>query len=228
MITKFGSPTSGMGDLLLLTSICKYFPNKLTIQLPSSKEKYSILFKGLANIEITECIYELPSLGWGHYSTRKLRNFFSSSADLLDNRPLVLYSDIESEKWSFDYLKDKPNPVIVVPNCSKEWALVRNMPKTIVEENILNLKSNGFTPILIINKENKYETDYIHQLENLELKKYICLLRKIGLYVGCNTGDEHLAVAVGCSTNVFQPKDGNGFNSIEWNYRHINNKYFLW
>ena len=228
MITKFGSPTCGMGDLLLLTSICKYFPNKLTIQLPPNKQKYSILFDGLANIEITENIYELPSLGSGHYSTKKLRNFFFNNAELLDNRPIVLYSDIESEKWSFEFLENKPNPVILVPNCSKEWASVRNMPKDIVEKNISNLKLNGFTPILMINKENKYETNYEHQLEDLELKKYICLLRRVGFYIGCNTGDEHLAIAVGCSTNVFQPKDGNGFYSIEWNYNHINNTYFIW
>jgi len=228
MICKFGSPTCGLGDLLLLTSICKYFPNELVIQLPFGKEKYSILFENLAKVEITENIYELPSNGFGHYSTRKLRNFFGIDADLLDNRPLVLYTDMDSEMWSFNFLKDKENPVIVVPNCSKGWHSVRSIPKNIFEENLIGLKNNGFTPILITNSDNNYESSYEYQLNDIDLKKYICLLRRVGFYMGCNTGDEHLATSVGCLTHVFQPRDGNGFLSEEWNYNHINSKYFLW
>jgi len=228
IINKFGSPTCGLGDLLLLTSICKYFPNKLTIQLPASKEKYSILFSNLANVEITDEIFELSSPGSGHYSTRKLRNFFGNDASFLDNRPLVLYSDVESEKWSYEYLLNKPNPIILVPNCSIEWHSIRSMPTELFENNLENLIKNKFTPILITNSENKYKSNYEFQLNNIDLKKYICLLRRVGIYLGCNTGDEHLAASVGCMTNVFQPKDGNGFYSSEWNYNHPNSKYFIW
>jgi ADP-heptose:LPS heptosyltransferase len=225
---KFGSSSLGLGDLLLLTSVCKFFPNKFTIQLPLEKEKYSILFDNIANVEITDDIYALPDIGDGHYSTRKLRNFFNEDAIYLDNRPLVLYSDVESEKWAFEYLKNKNNPIIFVPHCSKQWSSVRNMPEEIIKDRFDYLIQNEFTPILILNSDNKYQTNYEFQLENIDLKKYICLLRRVGIYLGCNTGDEHLATSVGCQTIVYQPKDGNGFYGNEWNYNHQNSKYFIW
>ena len=220
MITKFGSSTNGLGDLLLLTSICKFFPNKFTIQIPKNKEKYSILFWGLAEVEITDDINILPDIGNGHYATRKLRNFFSNPL-VLDNRPLVLYSDLESEEWANNFLQDKKNPIILTPNCSKQWASIRNMPKKLA----LDFLNSSEEAILMINSENEFESNHKIKLIDLDLKKTICLFRKVGFYVGCNTGDEHLATAVGCRTFVYQPQHPS-FNKEEWNYKHRNNTYY--
>ena len=146
---KISSVNYGLGDTLLLTSVCKYFPNKLTVQLPPEKEKYSLLFSNIATVEVCEKekMNPLPDLGGGHYATRKLRNFFGEVADGLDNRPLVLYSDPESERWAFQYLKDKPNPAIVVPTCSKQWHNDRSMPVDLFNAVIAQCKKEKFTPI---------------------------------------------------------------------------------
>lgn len=221
MLNKFGSSTSGLGDLLLLTSICKYFPNKFTIQIPENKIKYSILFSGLADIEITNNINTLPDIGFGHYSTRKLRNFFKEDAEILDNRPLVLYSDLDSERWADNFLKQFNNPIIFTPNCSKQWSNVRNIPNDLATD----ILSSNKDMILMINSDNEFSSEYKIKLIDLDLKKMICLFRKVGIYVGCNTGDEHLATAVGCNTFVYQPKSSLSFNPEEWNYRHRNSNY---
>ena len=188
-MNKFGSSSQGMGDNILLTSIIKYFPNQITIQLPVEKKRFSILFEGLANVEITNSIQTIQDLGpcGEHYSTRKLRNFFGEDALLLDNRPLVLYSDIESEKWVAEYLKDKPNPAIFVPTCSPQWKNVRNLPESIAK-NLFNQISEKFTPIVCQSSSNFLDIGE-HQLTDLDIKKYICLLRKAGIYFGANTGD---------------------------------------
>jgi hypothetical protein len=225
---KIGSSTSGLGDNLLLTSILKYFPNQLTIQLIPEKKKFSILFKDLATVEITENINFCKDLGYlgEHYSTRKLRNFFGDHAKLLDNRPLVLYSDIESEIWVSEYLKDKKNPVIFVPTCSKTWSDIRNIPVNIAN-NIFETLKKEYTPIICQSSENYLDIGE-HQLIDLDLKKYICLLRRVGIYYGANTGDEHLMAAVGGKTVVFQPEDNEFFCSSEWNYNHPNSIYYRW
>ena len=226
---KFGSKTSGLGDVLLLTAICKYFPSKFTIQLPKEKERFKILFTGLAEVEICDQseIQTLQDLGTGHYATRKLRNFFGDVADGMDNRPLVLYSNPEDEKWAYEFLKDIGPAAVVTPTCSKEWASVRNMPQKAIDYAINRIKSTGAKPIICQSSANRIETSE-KELVDLDLSKYISLLRRVGGYCGANTGDEHLATAVGCMTYVFQPKDGNGFVSSEWNYDHPCSSYYIW
>lgn len=225
---KFGSSSHGLGDYLLLSAILKYSPNQFTIQLPPEKQRFSILFKDLAKIEITNKIQTLPDLGHcgEHYATRKLKNFFGDDAVLLDNRPLVLYSDIESEKWAAEYLKDKPNPAIFVPTCSPQWKNVRNIPEQIAKNVYKQVESN-YTPIVCQSSSNFLNIGE-HQLTDLDLKKYVCLLRKVGLYFGANTGDYHLMTAVGGRTFVYQPVDHSLFISSEWDYNHPNNIYYTW
>lgn len=226
---KISSINYGLGDTLLLTTVCKYFPKKFTVQLPPEKSRYSILFNHLADIEICEKenMNPLPDLGSGHYATRKLRNFFGEVADRLDNRPLVLYSDPESERWAFEYLKDKVNPIIVVPTCSKQWHNERSMPYDFFYFVIEQCKKEKFTPIVCQSSDNAIDHKEISLLD-CDLKKYICLLRMVKEYIGVNTGDEHLATSVGCRTTVFQPSRPSSFNRSEWNYNHPNSKYLFW
>lgn len=225
---KISSPTYGLGDTLILTSVCKYFPKTFTVQLPPEKSQYSILFDHLAEVEICEKekMTHLPDIGSGHFATRKLRNFFGDDADGLDNRPLVLFSDKDSEIWASRFLKDKRDPCIVVKNCSKFWSKTRSIPDDLFPV-ILETIKKTHTPIVCQSSLNYTETKEIEFID-LDLKKYIALLRQTGFYYGPNTGDEHLAAGVGCRTVVWQPKDCQNFQSSEWNYHHPNSVYLNW
>lgn len=212
---KFGSKTNGLGDILLLTSICKYAPKQFVIQIPEKQKRFACLFEGLAETEITEAINTLRDLGGGHYSTRKLRCFFRE-ADLLDNRPLVIYSDYESEVWADNFLKENcfnKKPVVFQPDCSPQWRSVRRIPEPVVDKAKQNLLKQGY---FIID---------VSAIKTIDLKKYICLLRKVGFYVGANTGDFHLAVSVGAVCNVYEPSNNQFFKDYEWNYEHPSIKY---
>ena len=217
---KFGSKTSGMGDILLLTGVCKYFKNKLTVQIPPAQERFAIFFHELASVEITDNLNFLEDIGSGHYTTRKLRNFLGNDANSLDVRPLVLYNDPESTNWATEYLKDKPNPVVVVPTCSKHWAEVRNVPRHLMDIIIELLITEGKTPIICQSSVNKYDYPEYFSLEDLPIKKYISLLRECGQYCGANTGDMHLAIGVGATCQIIQPRPSPIFNPEEWCYRH--------
>lgn len=225
---KISSPTYGLGDTLILTAVCKYFPKQFIVQLPPEKSHYSILFEHLADVEICEKDKMTPFLGigQGHFATRRLRTFFGDAADGLDNRPLVLYSDKESEIWASNFLKDKKNPCIMVKNCSKYWSETRSIPDDLFPVIVETIKKTH-TPIVCQSSANYTKTEEIEFID-LDLKKYICLLRQTGFYCGANTGDEHLASAVGCRTVVYQPKDSDKFNSLEWNYFHPNSVYLNW
>jgi hypothetical protein len=221
---KFGTTAEGLGDTLLLTSVCKYLKNP-TVQILKKNERFSILFQNICDVEITDDINDLSDIGSGHYSTRKLRNFFKH-ADALDNRPLVLYSDEESELWVSDFLSNIKRPIIFVPKCSKRWDSVRSLNHELCEAIIQEYRNKNLTPILVTNSSNDIDISNIYKLKDLDLKKYICLLRRVGRYVGCNTGDMHLAISVGCITHVFQPESNYGFNEQEWNYKHPSIIYF--
>lgn len=223
---KFGSLTHGLGDTLLLTAVCKYFPNQCTVQLPNNS-KFKILFDNLANVELCEesNIQPIVEIGGGHYSTRKLRHFFGEVADTMNNRPLVLHSNFESEKWAHNFLKDKNNPIIFAPNCSRQWDSVRSLPHSLVESSLDSIKKSGYTPIICQLSSNYRKIEGI-ELVDLDLTKYISLLRQCGFYIGANTGDEHLAAAVGCKTIVYQPESSDKFNNYEWNYNHPSSLYF--
>lgn len=236
MITRFTCGNYGMGDLLLLTAVCKYFPGQFTVEIQESMSRFSVFFDKLANIELipdmdyTKLVryqHSLPSIGRGHYATRQLRNFFGNKADILDNRPLVLYTDIESEIWVNDYLKDKPNPVIIAPMCSPNAKETRGMSEKLTNDIANQLRNNGHTPILCLSSKYEYKIQSYEKLTDLCIKKYICLMRKVGIYFGANTGDKHLAVSVGALTHVFQPAfDPKTFNPEEWCYNHPTIKYY--
>lgn len=232
MIT-LASDQHGLGDTLMLTSLAKNITEPVTVQLPKKVERFSILFDKLANVEIIDDdkfrgYRKTPNFGCGPYVRQKLRGFFRNEAEYMDIRPLVLHTKPSSELWAAEYLSDKPNPVIFVSTCSSQWAAVRNIPVEIVDAIYRKLKEDGFTPIVCQSSANFIETYAEYQLTDLDLSKYICLLRQVGQYVGANTGDEHLATAVGCRTIVYQPEDHSLFNSAEWNYNHPYSTYYTW
>lgn len=227
-VIKLSCPSQGLGDTLILTSVCKHLianKKKVEVSLPVNIKRFSILFDGLADVIIEDSSYHLPDIGGGHYATRKLRNFFENS-ELLDNRPLVLHSNKESEIWVENYLSDKVNPIIFVPHCAKQWHEVRSLKIHDYIPLINQLKEEYFTPIICQNSSNPISSNYVNILTDLELSKYISLLRRVGNYIGCNTGDMHLAIAVGATCKVIQPENHLLFNADEWNYNHPSIQYY--
>lgn len=63
---KIGSPlgSSGLGDILLLTSICKH--TDCIVDLPPKAERFSCLFDGIAEVNITETPTRTPDIGPGN------------------------------------------------------------------------------------------------------------------------------------------------------------------
>lgn len=230
MIT-LSSDQHGLGDTLMLTSLAKNIAEPVKVLLPKKVERFSILFDKLANVEIVDDdkfrgYKKTPNFGCGPYIRQKLRGFFRNEAEYMDIRPLVLHSKPSSELWAAEYLADKPNPIIFVPTCSNQWAKVRNIPENIVK-NLLDAYKN-YSIIVCQSSSNFLETGEKNQLVNLELSKYICLLRQVGFIVGANTGDLHLAIGVGAKAVCYEPQSHSLFQTSEWRYFHPNITYYSW
>lgn len=231
MIT-LASDQHGLGDTLMLTSLAKNITEPVTVLLPKKVERFAILFDKLANVEIIDDdkfrgYKKTPNFGCGPYVRQKLRGFFRNEAEYMDIRPLVLHTKPSSELWAAEYLSDKPNPVIFVPTCSPQWKNVRNIPVDLANNIFTNLKAAGFTPIVCQSSSNFLDIGE-HQLNDLELSKYISLLRQAKFYAGANTGDFHIAVGVGAKVICYEPESHSLFQSSEWQYNHPNITYYTW
>lgn len=231
MIT-LSSDQHGLGDTLMLTSLAKNITEPVKVLLPKKVERFSILFDKLANVEIIDDdkfrgYKSTPNFGSGPYIRQKLRGFFRNEAEYMDIRPLVLHTKPSSELWAAEYLADKPNPVIFVPTCSPQWASVRNLPVKLAHSVYAELREKGFTPIVCQSSSNFLDIGE-HQLNDLDLSKYICLLRQAGEFVGANTGDFHVAVGVGARATCIEPQSHSLFQTSEWRYKHQNIIYYTW
>lgn len=225
---KLMSDQHGLGDTLLFTPAIKHLKARnidCEFFLPIEKERFKIIFDGLCNVNLISKEEEAKmeptkNIGIsGTYILRKLKNFFED-AECLDIRPIVLHSKKESEIWASNFVKEIKNPVIFVPNCSKQWhsarSLNNNLSKTIIED----LINNNCTPIICESSDNPCNLDYNLKLTDLDLSKYISLLRKVGIYFGCNTGDMNLAISVGAMCHVFETINNPYFNTEEYDYNH--------
>jgi ADP-heptose:LPS heptosyltransferase len=230
---KFGPKrgSAGLGDVLLFTSICKYFPMKFTVQLYPEISRFAILFDHIAEVEITDFVNVLPDINnpSSHCSIEKLRNFFGKDADKFNHLPLVLHFNENSQKKALSILEGIKNPIVFNPFCSKRWSHIRNMPQEHIETTIKQFQTQGVTPIGCYHSDNYKKISGIdNQLIDLDLSVYIHLLRIAGQYVGSNTGDMHLAAAVGCKVYCFNPPSQPEFDHKNWLYNHPSITNFIW
>jgi len=210
MIQRFGTNLScGLGDTLLLNVVCKNLDYKATMQLRPAQKRFAILFDKIADIEITENVNALPDIGYGHYTITKLRNFFKNP-EVLDLRPAVLHIDLDSENWAKSVLSQYSKPSIIYqPNCSSHFQYLRGVPSSL----------NNFLKDSIKKDFNLIDMSS-EEFSGLDLSKYISLLRHCGRYIGCNTGDMHLAISVGCVCEIYEPNSCPQFESEKWKYNH--------
>lgn len=228
---KVGTQSTGLGDILLYTSVFKHFPMQHTIQLLPEVSRFSVLFDHLAEVEITDQPSVLADVKYPitHASTEKLRNFFGSTADTCNNLPLVLHFDIDAHEKAVGILEGVNNPVIFNPYCAKHWSHLRNMPAPLVERTIAELKYEGKTPVGCYSSKNYQEVTGVNkEVIDLDLSTYIHLLRIAGEYVGTNTGDMHLAAAVGCKITCYNPPSEAVFNHKNWLYQHPTITNYIW
>lgn len=208
----------GLGDTILLTSVARHLKNP-TVQLPVRQQRFEILFRGLANVDIYQEVNPtLRDVGEGHYALRKLRGIFGSAAENMDYRPIVYADKMSEGSKRFvenHYLRGKRNPVVICPFVAKQWSAVRDIPYDLVKEIIGGAKYRGETPIVVQDSDVDWG---VETLRSLHLEDLICLMARCKKLYTANTGVYHLGVALGMNVECYMPPDSHLFQSSEWCY----------
>jgi hypothetical protein len=208
------SACTGMGDILLLTAVAKHATNA-EVHLQSSNSKFARFFRDIAEkIVITDSIIPMPECGNGHYAVRKLR------AVGLENRCYLPYVSVsESEKnEGLQIIQKYRNPIAFVANSSSQWKHEREPEVEYFQNIINNLVSNH--DILQFGVSSNF-TKFINTIPliDLDIDTLIKYYAAIGRYIGVDTGDAHLMLAVGGICDVHIPRRGSRIPT-EWNYNY--------
>ena len=214
-------PTTGMGDILVLTSVAKHIPNSI-VQLQTNISHFSRFFQGICSqIIITDNILPTPEIGQGHHAVRKLRYFGLESKC---HMPLVLFSEEELNK-GISMIKNYENPIAFVGNSSVMWKHEREPSHQYLQNLIDKLCEQGHTVLQFGISKNLTQFKRTIPIVDLDINNLICYYAAIKKYVGVDTGDTHLMLALGGSCEIYIPNFGARIPEL-WNYNSTKAKYY--
>jgi hypothetical protein len=215
------SQTCGMGDILILTSIAKHFPDYCTIQLQPEASRFARFFKNISkDIVVTNEIQPTPEIGDGHYALRKLRALGCEDKCYM---PYV-YVDEKEKQEGLKLIKDYHNPIVFVANSAKRWKFDRE-PKYPFFQPIIDKLSENHTILQFGISDNFTEYKNTVPMVDIPIDLLIQYYVSIGKFIGIDTGDTHLMLAVGGSCDVFIPKPKFRIPEL-WNYDHSKVRYY--
>lgn len=188
-----------MGDTLMLTPVAKALGNKAVVCLPEKCKRFAFFFRGFCDVRITEN-YPLIPFGRELLSKQALRYFNFGHLDPLPRINL----DEDTKKKAKPLVNGFPNPIAFVPTCSKNWAHIRQRPaffwKPVVEElhKRYEVLQFGFQDYPLVPGAIR--------MPFVDLETLAGVYSLIGNYVGTDTGDYHLMLAVGGRAVVAEPE----------------------
>lgn len=198
-----GGGECGLGDLLVMLRYREFKPDMI-ITLPTKAAHLAPLFYGVAPVFVTDHPAQAPKARPGAVPMLEL-----TQSEILDG-----------QSWASDF----DCPIILKVNCAKRWAHLREtdskkwqdlvsgvQPRTVIQIGI----GSHFTPL-----------NGTVKILNSDIRKMAALMKAVGVYVGVDTGEMHMAMAIGCKCFVARPKDCSDYPYSMWQYNESNMKYF--
>jgi len=204
-----------MGDTLSLTPLIRELKGKAILNLPPSMEKIAPLFTDLCPVRFTEdypVFRHYSDGGKWHMAEWPLRLFKKWPSDTL---PVVRITDDE-KVWALNLLKDHGETIAFCPTCNQEWSHIRQRPKEYWEPFIDALKL-GYT-VLQFGLQVFPLVGKVKDFRKFTIRQMAALYSVIGRYIGVDTGDYHLMLAVGGKTLTLIPAEQKGYRPREWCY----------
>lgn len=215
------SKMCGMGDILLLTACAKHVPD-CEIQIPPQASKFARFFRDISkNVVITENITPTPDIGPGHYAIKKLR------ALGLENKCYLPYVHLTTDEKTeaLNLVKTYKNPIVFVGNVAKHWKQEREPRNKKYFQSIINYLSETHTVLQFGISSNFTEYANTIKMIDIPINDLIKYYYGIGKFVGVDTGDTHLMLAVGGYCEAHIPRYGPR-SPEEWNYNTSRIKYY--
>lgn len=222
---KIGTPriASGMGDTLLLTSICKHIPNTIVELFPQA-EKFKIFFENICDkVIITENAFVTPDIPPGHFAQQKLRFYGLNNVCYLP----FIYPQKKYIEQGKKFIEKYENPIVFVANCAKHNS-IRDPHKNYFQP-ILDKLSENHTILQFGLSSNFSEYKKTIPILDCSIEDLISYYISIKKFIGVDTGDTHLMIAVGGSCDIYVPSNINIRQPNWWNYKnysHLNYYYY--
>lgn len=192
-----GAP--GIGDTLMLTPVARAFGNRAVMTLPPSMARLSFLFRNICEVKVRD---EHPVFPWPGMVLQSVGHLKRMGLSNVDPIPRIELSPEVMER-ARQVLAAFPNALAFCPSCSRHWARVRQRPPEWWREVITSLAQRY---IVIQFGLTDYPTiEGAQRLPFRPLEELAAIYKLIGRYVGVNTGDYHLMVAVGGKAVVVNP-----------------------
>jgi len=183
-----GKDSVGLGDILLLTPICRQAD--CVVQLPPRAERFACLFDDLAEVRIVDNPVNLSNVGDDHYAKCKLRGLGLDENDYIPDL---------MRRWS----RQANGNIIFKTTCSHKWQKLRGLPDVVVD----GIKGAGIRHL--VNADTMLECTI-----DEKISWYQQSLR----YIGCDTGDYHLMLALGGKCIVLVPDNCEQYEYRRWHY----------
>lgn len=220
-----------LGDWLSLTPLlnAKKDCKVIALDSPHTRE-FATLYEGLAPVEFVS-----PPIP----NTQETNEELCFSQRILNSYGITGVSPIpiikvraEEIEWATNFLKDYPNPIVFANSVGgadmnkpdNHVCNYRKMPNNVALELIEEMSKNGRTLIKFGTKKkqpiyNNYEVfDKVVNIPDLSLRQVAACYHVIGEYLGTDTGDHHLMLAVGGNCITLVPPSS-------WNYSHARHLY---
>jgi len=218
-----GTKNTGLGDILLLTAVCKNAKNKkIIINLKPNCEKFAFLFKDIAyKIIFTDDPIETIGIGDGHLAKRKCRIVGYNGEDYL---PYIKFDNQEYDEEINQTLSKLKNPIILKLGCSKTWKHLRQFPIKYWQDYFAN-KNYDFIQFELSDNFLPYP-NAIHFID-APLEKQAAYYKAVKKYIGVDTGDLHLMLSLGGSVEAHVPQSTISYVHSDWHYESSNARYIV-
>lgn len=200
-----------LGDTLTLTPLASALGSKAIMLIPPKMAHFEFLFRNLCQTKITT---DFPIFPWkrGQAAKQKLDMYGLGSVSPIP----VVKLDPAVIKKGREFVARIASPLAFVPTCSKGWEHIRQRQPLFWKEIVKKLSAR-FTVCQFGRKE--YPTvDGAKRMPWVDLETLAGIYHHIGNYVGVNTGDYHLMLAVGGRCVVADSDPMPDYQAMLWEY----------
>ena len=225
-----------LGDWLSLTPLLIARPNSTVIAKESPHTRqFARLYEGLAEVKFTdENIPHTLETDEELCFSQRVLNYYK--VDNVNAIPKIFLREDEIE-WARKFLEQYQNPVVINNTVGgatsskpdSDLSNYRRWPDVLTKDIIAALKLNNHTVLRFGTKtiqsniySNYDEFENVINIPDLNLRQLAACYSVIGKYVGTDTGDMHLMLAVGGSCEVFVPPSAYHYNHDKHHYKPEN------
>lgn len=201
----------GLGDTLSITPLAKALGKKAVMLMPKGMAHLAFLFNDLCPVRISEVF---PLFRWRAVNAikQKLEIFGIGNVELLP----VVHIRPEVAMNARTLIRGYPNPIAFCPTCSKGWDHIRQRPFHFWTP-VIKEMSQRYT-VLQFGRKDYPTIDGAKRMPFVDLETLAGIYKIIGNYVGVDTGDYHLMLAVGGRCVVAEADPLPDYQAAIWCY----------